>query len=453
DIDDPWADAVAAAPRLATARAGHSATTLLTGKVLIAGGAGSASALGSAEVNDPASNTFTATANALASPRQHHQAILLPENNQVLSVGGTGGGSAVSTAEVYVAWQGNNGTFFPTNTPGTARAWASAAALSYREELTVRTGPNDGLVLLTGGSASSDATSPFKGSELYGFATIVTDRADYAPGTTVTITGSGWVPLETVSLTLDEAPLLDVHALQPVTADASGNIISTEFVPDTVDLGVRFYLTAAGSDSQAQTSFTDGSTTITGIVKSSETGNPGISGATVTCDPTNGCNGTFTATTDASGNYSIAASYGGSSASITLTASAPAFVSSTTTSFSVSGGTITGKNFTLTKRPTVTINQASGQADTSNVSPINLTDIFSTSVTGFASSGVTITGTAGGTKTATVTGSGTTYNVAVSGMTTAGTVIASVKQDAATAAGVGNTVSTSTDNTVTYDAT
>src|SRR5436190_8101567 len=258
DIYDPWADAVAAAARLATARAGHSATTLLTGKVLIAGGAGSASELGSAEVYDPTSNTFTATGNALASPRQHHQAILLPENNQVLIVGGTAGGHAVSTAEVYVAWNGSNGTFFPTNTPSTARAWASAAALSFREELTVRTGPNDGLVLLTGGSASSDATSPCKGSELYGFATIVTDRADYAPGTTVTITGSGWVPGETVTLTLEEVPMLDVHALQPVTADASGNIISTEFVPDTTDLGVRFYLTAAGSDSQAQTSFKDG---------------------------------------------------------------------------------------------------------------------------------------------------------------------------------------------------
>src|SRR5205814_604580 len=258
DIYDPWADAVAAAARLATARAGHSATTLLTGKVLIAGGAGSASELGSAEVYDPTNNTFTATANSLASPRQHHQAILLPENNQVLIVGGTAGGHAVSTAEVYVAWNGSNGTFFPTNTPSTARAWASAAALSFREELTVRTGPNDGLVLLTGGSASSDATSPFKGSELYGFATIVTDRADYAPGPTVTITGSGWVPGETVTLTPDEAPLLDVHALQPVTADLVGNIISTEFVPDATDLGVRFYLTAAGSDSQAQTSIKDG---------------------------------------------------------------------------------------------------------------------------------------------------------------------------------------------------
>src|SRR5207247_4034575 len=142
-------------------------------------------------------------------------------------------------------------------------------------------------------------------------------------GTTVTITGGGWVPGESVTLSLVEYPLHDVHSLAPVTADASGNITSTEFVPDQDDLGIRFCLTATGSVSQAQTSFTDGSTTITGIVKSSETGNPAISGATVTCDPTNGCNGTITATTDASGTYSIAASYGGSSSSITLTASLP----------------------------------------------------------------------------------------------------------------------------------
>jgi hypothetical protein len=50
-----------------------------------------------------------------------------------------------------------------------------------------------------------------------------------------------------------------------------------------------------------------------------------------------------------------------------------------------------------------------------------------------------------------VTGSGTTYNVAVSGMTTGGTVIASIAATVAhDAAGNGNTASTSTDNTVTY---
>ncbi len=102
--------------------------------------------------------------------------------------------------------------------------------------------------------------------------------------------------------------------------------------------------------------------------------------------------------------------------------------------------------------PTVTINQAGGQADPTSTSPINFTVVFSESTTTFATGDVTITGTAGGTKTATVTGSGTTYNVAVTGMTTAGTVIANIGAGVATdAAGNGNTASTSTDNTVTWN--
>ncbi len=103
--------------------------------------------------------------------------------------------------------------------------------------------------------------------------------------------------------------------------------------------------------------------------------------------------------------------------------------------------------------PTVTINQAAGQADPTNRSPINFTVVFSEPVTGFDNSDVTLGGTAGGTKTVTVTGSGTTYNVAVSGMTD-GTEIASIAANKATdAAGNSNPASTSTDNSVSYDAT
>ena len=102
----------------------------------------------------------------------------------------------------------------------------------------------------------------------------------------------------------------------------------------------------------------------------------------------------------------------------------------------------------------MTINQAAGQSDPTNASPINFTVVFSESVTGFAAGDVTLTGTAGAT-TATVTGSGTTYNVAVSGMTSDGTVIATVAggRRAPTRPSNGNTASTSTDNTVTYDTT
>lgn len=104
--------------------------------------------------------------------------------------------------------------------------------------------------------------------------------------------------------------------------------------------------------------------------------------------------------------------------------------------------------------PTVTINQKAGQADPTGVSPIEFTAVFSESVSGFAGSDVTISGTAGGTKTVTVTGSGTTYNVAVSEMTSSGTVIADIPAGGATdAVGNGNTVSTWTDKTITYDIT
>jgi hypothetical protein len=101
--------------------------------------------------------------------------------------------------------------------------------------------------------------------------------------------------------------------------------------------------------------------------------------------------------------------------------------------------------------PTVTINQAAGQADPTSGSTINFTVVFNEVVNGFVTGDVTLTGTAGAT-TGTVTGSGMTYNVAVTGMANGGTVIASIGAGKATdAAGNGNAASTSTDHTVTYD--
>ena len=93
--------------------------------------------------------------------------------------------------------------------------------------------------------------------------------------------------------------------------------------------------------------------------------------------------------------------------------------------------------------PTVTINQAAGQADPTNASPINFTVVFSEAVTNFATGDVTLAGTAGGTHDGHGHRLGTTYNVAVTGMTATGTVIASIAAGVATdAAGNGNTAST-----------
>jgi hypothetical protein len=103
--------------------------------------------------------------------------------------------------------------------------------------------------------------------------------------------------------------------------------------------------------------------------------------------------------------------------------------------------------------PTVTINQAAGQDDPTNSSPIHFTAVFNEPATGFMGSDVTITGTAGGSKTVVSTDSGDhmTYDVAVSGMTN-GTVVASIGANGAQdAAGNGNAASTSGDNSVNYD--
>jgi hypothetical protein len=103
--------------------------------------------------------------------------------------------------------------------------------------------------------------------------------------------------------------------------------------------------------------------------------------------------------------------------------------------------------------PSVTINQAGGQADPTNSGTINFTVVFSESVSDFATGDVTLSGTAGA-DTAVVSGGVTTYNVAVSGMSSNGTVIATIAAGVAhDSAGIANTASTSTDNTVSYDGT
>src|SRR5437879_7692729 len=104
----------------------------------------------------------------------------------------------------------------------TPRSDATGAALTKVESR----------LLIAGGSSAS--------AELYGFATVKTDAADYPPGTTVNITGSGWQPGETVTLTLVESPLIDTHGPYTVVADAFGNVSDSSFVTDTHDLLVRF---------------------------------------------------------------------------------------------------------------------------------------------------------------------------------------------------------------------
>src|SRR5437773_8616792 len=90
-------------------------------------------------------------------------------------------------------------------------------------------------------------------------ATVATDKADYAPGENVVITGSGWEPGETVVLILHEEPQLDPDLQLTAYADANGDFTNTDFSVDVFDIGVTFTLTATGSSSglTEQMTFTD----------------------------------------------------------------------------------------------------------------------------------------------------------------------------------------------------
>src|SRR5439155_1690380 len=110
------------------------------------------------------------------------------------------------------------------------------------------------------------------------------------------------------------------------------------------------------------------------------------------------------------------------------------------------GSTSTDNTVTWkSSRPSVTIDQASGQADPTNSSPINFTVVFSEPVTGFTGSDVSFTGNIYD------SGDHQTFEVRVRGMTTAGDVIAKIRGGGITdAAGNVNAASTSLDNKVTW---
>ena len=79
-----------------------SATTLLDGHVLVAGGNDGTQDLATAEIFDVDLGIFWATSSMLA-PRSGHLAMLLPHNNSVLIAGGTSNGAAVTSVERFVA--------------------------------------------------------------------------------------------------------------------------------------------------------------------------------------------------------------------------------------------------------------------------------------------------------------------------------------------------------------
>src|SRR5215211_546915 len=87
--------------------------------------------------------------------------------------------------------------------------------------------------------------------------TIQSDKADYAPGELVTLTGSGWVPGESVNVVVNDDVGQTWNRNVNVIADPSGNITDQFNLPDW--FVATYSVTATGPQSgPATTSFTDG---------------------------------------------------------------------------------------------------------------------------------------------------------------------------------------------------
>ena len=120
-------------------REAHTATLLLNGTVLLAGGLDGTATTASAEIYDPATDTFRSTG-TMTTSRAFHTAVALL-NGKVLIAGGYNG-IYLNSAEIY---DPATGTFSPTSPMGTARGWHAATLLQ------------DGTVLITGGVNTSGA--------------------------------------------------------------------------------------------------------------------------------------------------------------------------------------------------------------------------------------------------------------------------------------------------------
>lgn len=269
----------ATAGNMTVARAGHTATLLGNGKVLITGGTSggnSEAAVSSAELYDPATDMFTATAGSMTAARASHTATLL-QSGKVLIAGGdviffngiqNTGIMSLNTAETF--------------DPSTGMFTKTTGNMSVARESHTATLLGSGKVLLAGGSDgalgnSTPAVSIYASADLFDPSTgqftaatgMMTAERDFL---TANLLSSGKVLLAggvNATMTLGTADLFDPSA-QSFTA--TGTLVTPRYYHDATPLNdaagtilVTGGIAAGGNTDAAETyDPTAGDFTVTG---------------------------------------------------------------------------------------------------------------------------------------------------------------------------------------------
>jgi hypothetical protein len=175
ELYDPSSGTWSATGSLETPRQYHTATRLADGRVLIAGGfiRGNGAALASAELYDPSSGSWTATGNMITA-RWGQTATLLPDGRVLVAGGCTGVSDFLSSAELYDPHSGT---------------WAATGSMVAQHCGHTATLLQDGKVLVAGLSGSGGSRFPSQASaELYDPSSgtwsvtgnLVTERLDHS---------------------------------------------------------------------------------------------------------------------------------------------------------------------------------------------------------------------------------------------------------------------------------
>jgi len=257
ELYDPSTGTFSPTGDMTVARVGHTATLLNSGKVIITGGTSDSSeaAVASAELYDPATGTFTATTGNMNVARSTHTATLLKDGKVLVAGGDKIFFNGVSNANIQALisaeiFDPNTGTFAATGDMTAARESHTATLLS------------SGKVLITGGSTgalgnpSAPTPTVYISAELFDPSTghfaatgSMTDSRDLHAATLlntgkVLVTGGA-----NLAGFLQSADLFDASG---GTFAATGKMTAVRFYQDATLLNDGTVLVSGGSDSASR---------------------------------------------------------------------------------------------------------------------------------------------------------------------------------------------------------